>query len=391
MVKGSSPARPELAEILAAAGSAGCSPEELARQLPDMSRSTLNRRLAQLVKEGVVKPVGAGRATRYVSASPLTRADIDAYFQTHWRQRPVAVFKEELLRAQPGIDPQKALRFENIQAIATPVDKRFLTNFLVDFSWGSSLLEGGTYSELDTEALIRYGHKNKDKPIADALLVLNHKTAAQYLWTHRELTRDNVCAMHALVTHDHGVAEAAESEHFLPEHQRGKPREYEEVNLGASAYLPPFRPGTGFASRMLEHIIAQAGQLRPVEAALYLMTRIPYVQVFANGNKRASRLAANAALLAGGMLPFSFADVDKSDYIRGMAAFYELGSTLVIEQTFIQGYARSVVRGSDIPVRMRTHGFDTEAVARELVDYVDWGRKPADKRAQMFLRATPRP
>ncbi|MBI5275862.1 MAG: Fic family protein [Burkholderiales bacterium] len=377
--------REVLTELLAAAGPVGLSPEELGRRLPGISRSTLNRRLSELVKEGVARPTGGGRATRYVSASPLARADIDAYFGIPWQQRPVAVFKEELLATQPNIDAQKARRCEAIQAIATPVDKRFLTNFLVDFSWGSSLLEGGSYSALDTEALIRYGQKNKDKPTADAVLVLDHKTAAEYLWAHRELTRDTVCAMHALVTHDHGLAEVAESGHFLPEHQRGKPREYEEVNLGASAYLPPFRPGTGFASRTLDLLLARARELRPVEAALYLMTRIPYVQVFANGNKRASRLAANAALLAGGLLPFSFADVDKSDYIRGMAAFYELGSTLVIEQTFIQGYARSVVRGSDVPVRMRMHGFDVEAVARELAEFINTGRKPEDKRARMFL------
>ncbi len=375
-----------IAELLGDAGPAGLSPEELARLLPEISRSTLNRRLVELVRGGAARQTGAGRTTRYVSASPLTRADIDAYFRTPWQQRPVAVFKEERLDAQPNIDPQKALRCEAIQAIATPVGRRFLTNFLVDFSWGSSLLEGGSYSALDTEALIRYGQKNKDKPTADAVLVLNHKTAAEYLWTHRALTRDHICAMHALVTHDHGLAEVAESEHFLPEHQRGKPREYEEVNLGASAYLPPFRPGTGFATRMLDAIIEQAGALRPVEAALYLMTRIPYVQVFANGNKRTSRLAANAALLGSGMLPFSFADVDKADYIRGMAAFYELGSTLVIEQTFIEGYARSVVRGSDIPVRMRTDGFDVDAVAGELVEFINTGRRPADKRALTFLR-----
>lgn len=111
---------------------------------------------------------------------------------------------------------------------------------------------------------------------------------------------------HALVTDDHGLAEVADSDHFLPEHQRGKPREYEEVNLGASAYLPPFRPGTGFAARVLREMVERARELHPNEAALYLMTRIPYVQVFANGNKRASKLAANTALLAGGLQPFSF-------------------------------------------------------------------------------------
>jgi hypothetical protein len=92
-------------------------------------------------------------------------------------------------------------------------------------------------------------------------------------------------------------------------------------------------------------------------------------------------------LLAGGLLPFSFADVDKADYIRGMAAFNELDSTLVMEQTFIEGYVRSVIRGSDIPIRMRTHGFDSEAVARELADYVRTGRLPTDERARVFIRA----
>ncbi len=346
----------------------------------------MNRRLAELVRSGAARVAGAGRFTRYVSASPLSRAEIDAYFAIPARQRPVAVFKEALLDVEPNIGLDKALRCAAIQAIATPVDKRFLTTFLVDFSWGSSVLEGSTYSALDTEALIQYGHRNKDKPTADAVLVLDHKTAVEYMWKHRELTVDNVCALHALVTHDHGLAEVADSDHFLPEHQRGKPREYEEVNLGSSAYLPPFRPGTGFAARTLGDIVERARALHPVQAALYLMTRIPYVQVFANGNKRTSRLAANTALLAGGLLPFSFADVDKADYIRGMATFHELGDTLVMEQTFIEGYVRSVVRGSDVPVRMRTHGFDVEAVARELAAFVHTGKKPEDERARMFVR-----
>ncbi|MBC5767362.1 Fic family protein [Ramlibacter albus] len=376
----------DLAELLAGAGPAGLAADELARRSPQVSRSTLNRRLAGLVRSGVVRVTGAGRSTRYVSASPLTRADIDAWFATPPHLRPLAVFKEELLQPEPNIAPDKAQRCEAIQAIANKVDKRFLTNFLVDFSWGSSLLEGSSYSALDTQALIEYGQKNNEKPTADAVLVLDHKTAVEYLWKHRELSAQNVCAMHALLTHDHGLPDVADSDHFLPEHQRGKPREYEEVNLGSSAYLPPFRPGTGFARQALDRIIEQARALHPVEAALYLMTRIPYVQVFANGNKRASRLAANAALMSGGLLPFSFADVDKAEYIRGMAAFYELGSTLVIEQTFIHGYVRSVIRGSDIPVRMRTRGFDVEGVATELVDFINTGRKPQGERARIFLR-----
>jgi Fic family protein len=375
----------EVSAAIAAAGPAGIAPEALHGQLGNISRSTLNRKLSGLLKAGVIMAVGAGRATRYVSTSPFTRADIDAYFDKPWQQRVVATFNEDLLGPVPNIAADKAERCARIQAIANPIDKRYLATFLIDLSWGSSVLEGGTYSALDTAALIQYGQRNKDKPTADALLVLNHKRAAEYLWTHRELTMANVCALHALLTDDHQLPEVADSDHFLPENQRGVPREFEDVNLGASAYIPPFRPGTGFVGTALESIISTADGLHPIEAALYLMTRIPYLQAFANGNKRTSRLAANAPLLTHGLLPISFADVDKSDYIRGMAAFYELGSMHVIEQTFVHGYARSVVRSSNIPVAMRTLGFDVDAQAKSLADFINTGRRPTDKHARMFL------
>lgn len=377
---------PDITSQLTSAGPAGLTPQQLEVLFPAFSRSTLNRRLLALVKSGTIKTMGSGRATRYVSASPFTRFDIDAYFSMPWQQRPAAPFNEALLAATPNIDPDRALRCSQIQAIAMPVDKRFLASFLIDLSWGSSVLEGGSYSALDTEALIQYGQRNKDKPVADAVLVLNHKLAAEYLWAHRQLTAENVCAMHALLTDDHGLGdEVDESDHFLPAHQRGKPREYEEVNLGASAYMPPFRPATGYIAAAFEKIIVTANSLAPISAALYLMTRIPYLQAFANGNKRTSRLAANAPLLANGLLPFSFSDLNKADYIRGMAAFYELGSMHVIEQTFIQGYARSVVRSSNIPASMRTLGFDVNTVAAALTDFINTGRRPLDKRALMFL------
>ena len=375
-----------VSQLIAAAGPAGVTPEAIEMAAAGVSRSTINRRLADLVKQGTIKPLGAGRATRYVSTSPFTRADIDAYFNTPWQQRPVASFNEELLAAVPDIDAEKAGRCAQIQAIASPMDKRFLSSFVIDLSWGSSALEGGTYSNLDTRALIEYGHRNKDKPTADAVLVLNHKRAAEHLWRARELTVENACTVHALLTDDHGIPEAKDSDHFLPEYQRGQPRDLEDVNLANSAYIPPFRPGTRFARQKLAQMVTTANALAPVNAALYLMTRIPYLQVFANGNKRTSRLMALCPLLKAGMLPFSFSDVDKADYIRGMAAFYELGSMHVIEQTFIHGYARSVVRGSDIPASMRTLGFDVDAVTQGLVEFINTGRTPKDHRARMFVR-----
>ena len=84
--------RSEFAAPVACAGPAGLAPEALDQQQPGISRSTLNRRLAELVKAGVIRALGAGRATRYVPVSPFTRADIDVYFEQHWQQRPLATF-----------------------------------------------------------------------------------------------------------------------------------------------------------------------------------------------------------------------------------------------------------------------------------------------------------
>ena len=379
-----------LAQLVKDAGPAGISPDVLMRRIvPAVSRSTLNRQLAALCDAGVIKPLGAGRATRYQTTTPFTRQEIDLYFETPWTARPLAPFREDLLKPTPNIDPERAARCGQIQALANPMDGRYLKTFLETFSWASGVLEGSSYTELDTAALLTYGERNVDKPREDAVLALNHARAAERLWTHREISLENLCAMHALLTDNHGVIAADESDHFLAPDQRGKPRDFEDVTLHDSAYTPPFRPGTGHARQVLEQIVATALQLPAFEAAVYLLTRVAYVQSFANGNKRVSRVAANLPLLAAGQIPFSFADVNKRDYIRGMAAFYELGAIHVIEQTFLDGYARSVVRSSRLPDALRVGGFDPGEVAAHLVDYVNTGRRPKDRRALAFLGPNP--
>lgn len=247
------------------------------------------------------------------------------------------------------------------------------------------MLEGSTYTDLDTQALIEYGQRNQEKPTEDAVLVLNHKRAAEHLWSHRELSVDNVCALHACLTDEHGLAELADSDHFLPAHQRGRPREFEEVHLARSAYSPPYRPGSGYVAQALADILATARSSHPVQAVLYLITRIPYLQAFANGNKRTARLAANAPLLEAGLIPLSFADMDKADYIRGMAAFYELGDLYTIEQTILRGYISSVIRSSQIPPEWRVRGFDTQGVTTELMVYINMGQTPASAQARLFM------
>lgn len=372
-----------LAKAIHKAGAAGLSPLDLVGLAP--SRSTLNRRLAELVREGSIKELGAGRATRYVSTSPLLKQDIELYFARPWQERPYAPYREEWLQPLPGLDLDLAERCTHIQAVVPKIDRRFFARFIIDFSWGSSVLEGGTYTELDTQALVEYGQRNPDKPTEDALLVLNHKLAAEYLWGHLDLSMEQACAVHAFLTDNHGLLGVADSDHFLPNAQRGKAREFEEIHLGQSAYSPPFRPGTGYVAQALGVILSTARGLHPVQAAMYLMTRIPYLQAFANGNKRTARLLANAPLLQAGIMPLSFADMDKADYIRAMSAFYELGDVTLIEQVFLRGYVKAIIRSSQIPPDLRATGFDTNAVCQALLAYIRTGQIPLLKAAALFI------
>ncbi len=374
-----------VAQALRQAGPAGLAPDALEAKFPDASRSTLSRRLKELVEAGAIKSLGRGRAVRYMALTSYGIEEVRRYFETDWQERPSAGFQEQLLLPSPGIDNDMARRLANLHALARVLDKRFLSDFLIELSWASSVLEGSTYSDIDTQVLIEYGERNQDKPIEDAVLILNHKNAIQFMWANREVSTDNLCKLQAFLTDGHKLPEVLESDHFLPDAQRGVAREYEDVRLGRSAYSPPFRPASGYIKQAFERIVQTARTLTPVQSAFYLMTRIPYLQVFANGNKRTARLAANLPLLQAGLLPISFVDFKKSEYVLGMSAFYELGDTQILQKVFLEGYVRSIVRGSDVPPAMRVAGLSSNQLCSALTGYVITAKLP-EAGARIFLK-----
>lgn len=86
--------------------------------------------------QGSLRVLGAGRATRYLAALPLSRAQVDAYFSLHWQSRPVARFDESLLGPEPGLSLVQAQRLTRIQAPVPKLDAQILASFMVDLSWG---------------------------------------------------------------------------------------------------------------------------------------------------------------------------------------------------------------------------------------------------------------
>lgn len=321
-----------------AARSKGVSAGEIERYLK-LSRTTLSRRLKDELRDGTVVVSGKGPATRYHSADHLST--LKAYFAKPHTERELAPYQEARLDSVPALTTETEQRFARLPEYR--LDKRELGKFLIDFSCASSALEGGTYSLLDTQALIEYGEKSAGKPIEDAFLVLNHKEAFEYLHDHMDL--NSIYKVHDLLTNDHDMPVLQDTQHFLSKAYRGVVREYNEVDIRLSAYMPPYRPGTGYLKTMLEKLLETAnGIANPIQAAFYLLSRIAYLQPFKDGNKRTSRAICNVPLIKANLPPISFVDFGKQDYIVSMLAFYELGDIRLLERCFADAYAKSIAR-----------------------------------------------
>lgn len=317
----------------------GISPAEIERHLKDVSRATINRRLREGVLAGTIVSQGRGPNTRYFSADPDSA--VRAYLGRPYNERLLAKYQEERLSTHPTLSEQSLSILR--ESTGRALGKRDLTQFLVDFSCASSVLEGGTYSLMDTLALIEYGQRNKDKPLSDAYLVLNHKEAFEYLYDNPRL--DSIFRVQDLLTNDHEIAELENARHFLPKQYRGVVREYQDVTIALSAYMPPFRPGTGYIKEMLNMILENAKKIEnPIQACFYLLTRIPYLQPFQDGNKRTARAMCNIPLMQAGLPPISFVDFDRQEYITSMLAFYEVGSLSLAERCFVDAYQKSKER-----------------------------------------------
>lgn len=97
----------------------------------------------------------------------------------------------------------------------------------------------------------------------------------------------------------------------------------------------------------LQSIIGKVRHIRnPVEAAFFLWVHLAYLQPFADGNKRTSRLSANLPLLLYNCAPLSFLDVARSDYATAMLGVHEQRNVAAAVDLFEFIYRRSIQKYS---------------------------------------------
>ncbi|MBI2019656.1 Fic family protein, partial [Candidatus Daviesbacteria bacterium] len=76
----------------------------------------------------------------------------------------------------------------------------------------------------------------------------------------------------------------------------------------------------------------------PLEKALIAITFISYIQPFTDGNKRTSRMLANAILMAHDYYPLSYRSVDERIFKEALIIFYETHSILHFKKILLDQY-----------------------------------------------------
>ncbi len=330
------------------------------------SRRTLQRRLANLVEQGRLSLEGIGRGTRYCVASRIISATatahgsstahgitgiflssegeaIKAYVRQPRQQRkPVSYQSAFLDQYQPN---QSAYLPEVLRAqlhtlgrpptAHTPAGtfaRDILQRLLIDLSWASSRLEGNTYTRLDTERLIEFGQAAEGKDATETQMIVNHKSAIEYLVRATDdvgVNAETIIALHALL-----------SDGLMPDPLTSGRIRNRAVEISGSVYLPMAVPQR--VEELFGIVMSMAAEINdPFEQSFFLMVHLPYLQPFQDVNKRVSRLAANIPFIQHNLCPLSFIDVPPQDYIDAVLGVYELTQIPLLRDVFVWAYARS--------------------------------------------------
>jgi Fic family protein len=329
------------------ASQSGLTLAELLTGHPDMARRTAQRLIAKLIESGQVKALGEGRARRYFFVGTQSgtftlaaKADIFPSFiplsadsqdillyidQPPEARKPVGYQRDFLDAYRPNEtwylseslrrQLHKMGRTADVDAPAGTYSRAILNRLLIDLSWASSHLEGNTYSRLDTRELIEHGKAARGKAAIETQMILNHRTAIEML------------------------VENIDSAEF---------NRYTLINLH-SALAENLLPNPADEGRIcwqiedaLDALLSKANQIRdPFEQSFFMMVHLPYLQPFADINKRTSRLAANLPLFRANLCPLTFLDVPEQAYSRATLGVYEMTRVELLRDLYVWAYERS--------------------------------------------------
>lgn len=376
----------ELDEILAVIRhlSGEASTRQIAVELEgDIPHRALQHRIRELVDAGLLIKQGDRRWTKYRLAEDLCKIFSDdirvcrdgnrlvpysataGAVRAHCRKRLIDRFEagyrfEFLDTYRPNVDAYlREAERAYLHKIGAPrigekqpagtYARQILDRLLIDLSWNSSRLEGNTYSLLDTKRLLGFGHKAEGKKRTDVQMILNHKTAIEFLVKSADRIGFNRYTFSSL----HGAL----SENLLANREAVGRLRRVAVQIGQSTFLPLGDPWQveEYFDRLLTTVDAIED---PFEQSFFLMVQLPYLQPFEDVNKRTSRLAANIPLIQHNLSPLTFTDVPQTLYTEAILGVYELNNIDLLKDVYLWAYQRSAAHY----VRVRKHLGEPDSV-----------------------------
>lgn len=303
----------------------------------DVSKPTLIRDLNILQKQKLIKSVGKGPLTKYYSyaENPLLKQfSLDAYFSIDPDERNAKRgFDFEIFHHLTHLFTDEELLFldkekKSFSTVIVRLDpsllKRELERFTIELAWKSSKIEGNTYTLLETESLIKEQKEAVGKSKAEAMMILNHKSAFEEILRNKNdfkiVSISTIAQLHNVLIKGLHVTTGIRKQ---------------AVGITGTTYVPLDN----------EHQIREAFEKtvniinktnNAFEKAFIAHCMIAYMQPFTDGNKRTARMMTNAILLTHDLYPLSYRSVDEDEFKKALILFYEQGSVVVIKKLFIE-------------------------------------------------------
>jgi Fic family protein len=316
---------------------------EKLRSTYPISKATLIRDISKLIVSGLVAAHGRGKATTYsASVNPVLKPlSLDEYFKENSALRKTGAipFNNEIfskldnLYSKNEIDSltQKHVSLNSKRETLDPsIFKKELERFTVEFAWKSSKIEGNTYSLLETEVLIKQMREAIGKTKYEAIMILNHKDAVDYILidpeSFKKLRVEKVMKLHEILTKDLEVTREI----------RNNP-----VAITGTDFMP-LKNKRDIENSLEKSIKVINDAEFPLAKALLTIALISYVQPFVDGNKRTSRALSNAILIAHDYFPFSYRNLDEVEYLKAVLLFYETNNLYHLKRIFTNQYTYSL-------------------------------------------------
>ncbi len=112
------------------------------------------------------------------------------------------------------------------------------------------------------------------------------------------------------------------------------------VRIGQSTYVP-LAVQAQVQSLLVSIGVVASKITDPYEQSFFLLVHFAYLQPFTDVNKRTSRLSANIPLICQNLVPLSFNDVPKDDYLDAMLLVYEYQQLSPLAELYQYSYVRT--------------------------------------------------